>query len=315
MKIIGTGRSHPHLTVTNEMLSKILDTSDEWITTRTGIKERRIISSENLEDLAIDAAKKALEDAKMDAKDLDYIICANVVNEFVCPAMSCIIQGAIGANCPCFDLNGACVGFIYALEIAESFYRSGKYKNILVVCAEEPSRMVNWHDRTASVLFGDGAGAAVLTEGDNIKATKMSASCSWDRLYQKHELQYSPYNTKENSNLPLVMHGQDVFKFATRAAIKDINHVMRESGYKADDINFYLIHQANLRIINTIKEYVKQSDDKFPLNIDRYGNTSSASLPILLDEVNKAGKLKRGDLIVMSAFGSGFVSGACILEW
>ena len=125
MKIIGTGRSHPSLVVTNEMLSQILDTSDEWITSRTGIKERRIISSENLEDLAIDAAKKALSDANIEAKDLDYIICANVVNEYISPAMSCIIQGAIGATCPCFDLNGACVGFIYALEIAESFYKSG----------------------------------------------------------------------------------------------------------------------------------------------------------------------------------------------
>lgn len=315
MKIIGTGRSHPSLVVNNEMLSQILDTSDEWITSRTGIKERRIISSENLHDLAIDAAKKALSDANMDAKDLDYIICANVINEFVSPAMSCLIQGAIGANCPCFDLNGACVGFIYALEIAESFYRSGKYKNILIVCAEEPSRMVNWHDRTASVLFGDGAAAAVLTEGDNIKATKMSASCSWDRLYQKHELQYSPYNTKPNSNQPLVMHGQDVFMFATRAAIRDINAVMKASGHKPEDVNHFLIHQANLRIINNIKEYVKQPDEKFPLNIHKYGNTSSASVPILLDEVNKEGRLKRGDLIVMSAFGAGFVSGACILEW
>ncbi|MBE6336190.1 MAG: ketoacyl-ACP synthase III [Lentimicrobiaceae bacterium] len=315
MKIIGTGRSHPSLVVTNDMLSQFLDTSDEWITSRTGIKERRIISSENLEDLAIDAAKKALADANIEAKDLDYIICANVVNEYISPAMSCIILGALGANCPCFDLNGACVGFIYALEIAEAFYRSGKYKNILVVCAEEPSRMVDWHDRSASVLFGDGAAAVVLTEGDNIKATKMSASCNWDRLYQKHELQYSPFNTKPNSNLPLVMHGQDVFKFATRAAIRDINAVLKQSGYKADDVKHFLIHQANLRIINSIKEYLRQADEKFPLNIHRYGNTSSASVPILLDEVNKEGRLKRGDLIVMSAFGAGFVSGACILEW
>lgn len=315
MKIIGTGRSHPSLVVTNEMLAQILDTSDEWITTRTGIKERRVISSENLEDLAIDAAKKALKEANMEATDLDYIICANVVNEYISPAMSCVIQGAIGATCPCFDLNGACAGFIYSLEIAESFYRSGKYKNILIICAEEPSRMVNWHDRTASVLFGDGAAAVVLTEGDNIKATKMAASCNWDRLYQKHELQYSPYNTKPNSNLPLVMHGQDVFKFATRSAIRDINDVMKQTGTTPDDISLFLIHQANLRIINTIKEYVKQPEEKFPLNIQKYGNTSSASLPILLDEVNKEGRLKRGDLIVMSAFGAGFVSGACIIEW
>ena len=143
----------------------------------------------------------------------------------------------------------------------------------------------------------------------------MSASCNWDRLYQKHELQYSPFNTKPNSNLPLVMHGQDVFKFATRAAIRDINAVLKQSGYKADDVKHFLIHQANLRIINSIKEYLRQADEKFPLNIHRYGNTSSASVPILLDEVNKEGRLKRGDLIVMSAFGAGFVSGACILEW
>ena len=175
--------------------------------------------------------------------------------------------------------------------------------------------MVNWHDRTASVLFGDGAAAVVLTEGDNIKATKMATSCNWDRLYQKHELQYSPYNTKPNSNLPLVMHGQDVFKFATRSAIRDINDVMKQTGITPDDISLFLIHQANLRIINTIKEYVKQPEEKFPLNIQKYGNTSSASLPILLDEVNKEGRLKRGDLIVMSAFGAGFVSGACIIEW
>lgn len=315
MKIIGTGRSHPSLVVTNEMLSQFLDTNDEWITTRTGIKERRIISSENLVDLAIDAAKKALSDANMDAKYLDYIICANVVNEYITPAMSCLIQGAIGATCPCFDLNGACVGFIYALEIAESFYRSGKYKNILIVCAEEPSRMVDWHDRSCSVLFGDGAAAAVLTEGDNIKATKMSASCNWDRLYQKHELQYSPYNSKPNSNLPLVMHGQDVFMFATRASIRDINSVMKQAGYTSDQVDHFLIHQANIRIINNIKQFVKQPDEKFPLNIQKYGNTSSASVPILLDEVNKEGRLKRGDIIVMSAFGAGFVSGACILEW
>ena len=143
----------------------------------------------------------------------------------------------------------------------------------------------------------------------------MSASCSWDRLYQKHELQYSPYNSKPNSNLPLVMHGQDVFMFATRASIRDINSVMKQTGYTSDQVDHFLIHQANIRIINNIKQFVKQPDEKFPLNIQKYGNTSSASVPILLDEVNKEGRLKRGDIIVMSAFGAGFVSGACILEW
>lgn len=315
MKITGTGRALPSRVVTNQMISEIVDTNDNWITTRTGIKERRVISTERLEDLAIDAANKALKSSGLEAKDLDFIICANVVNEFVTPALSCIIQGAVGADCPCIDLNGACVGFIYALDMAETYYKSGKVKNVLIVAAEEPTRMVDWGDRTACCLFGDGAGAAVLSEGDNIKATTLSASCSWDRLYQKQELLPSPFANKENSTVPLVMHGQDVFKFASNASINDINKMLTVTGYSASDVDMYLLHQANLRIINNVREYLKQSEEKFPVVIQKYGNTSSASLAILLDEMNSGGRLKRGDKLIMSAFGAGFVSGACILEW
>ncbi len=315
MKIIGTGSSHPKKVVTNQMLSDMVDTSDEWITVRTGIKERRIISEENLEDLAIDAARKALDNAGISAIDLDFIICANVVNEFITPALSCIIQGAIGAHCPCIDLNGACVGFIYALDLAEAYYRSGKVKNVLIVCAEEPSRMLSWQDRSVCVLFGDGAGAAVLTAGDNVKATHLSAASSTTSLYQKHELQPSPFVTKPNSNLPLVMRGQDVFKFAANASLADIKFLLNETGYTADDVDKYLLHQANIRIIETVGEVLKQPKEKFPTNIQKYGNTSSASIPILLDELNRGGELKKGDLLALSAFGAGFVSGSCLLKW
>lgn len=315
MKIAGTGCSHPIKIVSNELLSTMVDTNEEWIVTRTGIQERRVISEERLEDLAAEASRRALENAGMDIKDIDLIICANVVNEYITPALSCIVQGMLGATCPCIDVNGACVGFVYGIDMAEAYYKCGKVENVLVVCAEEPSRMVGWDDRATCVLFGDGAGAAVLTKGDNIKASRLNASCSWDKLYQKHELQYSPFNTKPNSNLPLVMRGQDVFKFAINASMTDITCLLEETKLTADDIDLYLLHQANMRIISSVRKNLKQSEDKFPTNIHKYGNTSSASLPILLDELNRSGALKKGNLLALSAFGAGFVSGACILEW
>lgn len=315
MKISGTGSVLPKKVVTNEMLSQFLDTSDEWIRTRTGVKSRHVISDERLEDMAIEAAHKALDDAGVAVSELDFIICSNVVNEYITPQLSCIIQGGIGASCPCIDINCACAGFIYALEIAESFYRSGRVKNVLVVCAEEPSRMTDWSDRRTCVLFGDGAGAAVLTPGDNIRSIKLSASSATDKLWQYRKLQPTPYITKEEDDVPLQMKGQDVFKFAVKAASRDITRVLTESGCSKNDVDHYLLHQANIRIINAIQEFMEQPVEKFPTNVEDHGNSSSSSCPILLDECNRKGLFKKGDLIVMSAFGAGFVSGALLLEW
>lgn len=305
----------PKKVVTNEMLSQFLDTCDEWIRTRTGVKSRHVISDERLEDMAIEAARKALDDAGVAVSELDFIICSNVVNEYITPQLSCIIQGGIGASCPCIDINCACAGFIYALEIAESFYRSGRVKNVLVVCAEEPSRMTDWSDRRTCVLFGDGAGAAVLTPGDNIRSIKLSASSATDKLWQYRKLQPTPYITKEEDDVPLQMKGQDVFKFAVKAASRDITRVLTESGCSKDDVDHYLLHQANIRIINAIQEFMEQPVEKFPTNVEDHGNSSSSSCPILLDECNRKGLFRKGDLIVMSAFGAGFVSGAVLLEW
>ena len=315
MKIIGTGSVLPKKVVTNEMLSEFLDTSDEWIYTRTGIKTRHVISDEKLEDMAVEAAKKALDDAGMSAADLDFIICSNVVNEYITPSLSCIIQGGIGATCPCIDINCACAGFIYAVEMAESFYAAGKVKNVLIVCAEEPTRMTSWEDRRVCVLFGDGAGAAVLTEGDNIKGVKLSSASATDKLYQIRSLEPTPYVTKEEQNIPLQMKGQDVFKFAVKASSGDITYLMDKLGMKADDVDHFLLHQANMRIINTIASFLGQPSEKFPTNIEDHGNSSSACCPILLDECKRKGILKKGETVVMSAFGAGFVSGALVMEW
>lgn len=315
MKIIGTGSAHPKCCVTNAMLEQFLDTTDEWITERTGIKERLVISSEKLEDMAVVAANKALEDANLTAKDIDFIICSNVVNEYVTPALSCIIQGKIGATCPTLDINAACAGFIFAMDMAEDKIRCKKAKNILIVCAEEPSRMVSWQNRSTSVLFGDGAGAAVVTEGDELKAISLTTSSLTDVLYYQRKLEPTPYIDKEENFEPLVMNGREVFKYAVKNSCRDIRKLLNETGLQAEDIKYYVLHQANLRIIDSIRRFLNVDEERIPHNIERYGNISSAALPALLDELNRAGKLQKGDKLVFSAFGAGFTTGACVIEW
>ena len=315
MKIIGTGSAHPTCAVSNEMLEQFLETTDEWITERTGIKERCVISSEKLEDLAVEAANKALENAGLTAADIDFLICSNVVNEYVTPALSCIIQGKIGATCPTIDINAACAGFIYALDMAEDKLQCKKAKNILIVCAEEPSRMVSWQNRSTCVLFGDGAGAAVVTEGDQMKAIRLTTSSLTEVLYYQRSLEPTPYISKEENFEPLVMKGREVFKHAVTNSCRDIKKLLNETGLNPEDIRYYVLHQANRRIIESIRGFLGVDKERVPHNVERYGNISSAALPALLDELNRAGKLQKGDKLVFSAFGAGFTTGACIIEW
>lgn len=315
MKIIGTGAAHPECVVTNGMLEQFLETTDEWITERTGIKERRVISSEKLEDMAVYAANKALEDANLTVADIDFIICSNVVNEYVTPALSCIIQGKIGAACPTVDINAACAGFIFALDMADDKLKAGKAKNILIVCAEEPSRMVSWKNRSTCVLFGDGAGAAVVTAGDELKAIRLTTSSLTDVLYYERRLEPTPYIDKDESFEPLVMRGREVFKHAVTSSCRDIRELLAATKLSPEDIKYYILHQANRRIIDSIRNFLGVDEERVPHNVERYGNISSAALPALLDEMNRGGKLQRGDKLVFSAFGAGFTTGACVIEW
>jgi 3-oxoacyl-[acyl-carrier-protein] synthase-3 len=315
MKIIGTGSAVPSLTVTNQMLSEILDTSDEWISSRTGIKQRRIITEESLTKLAVRASLAALEVAHLQAENLDYILCSNVINNYVTPSLSCILQGEIKAKCPTLDLNAACTGFIYALDVAESLISSGRAENILIVCAEVPSRMVDWKDRSNCVLFGDGAGAVVVSKGNAFKAFCISTQSQTDALYYQRKMEDNPYNTQSDMNAPMVMKGRDVFKLAVSSSVKDILNVLDKAAVSIDTVRYFLLHQANIRIIETIRAHLQQSEEKFPHNIEKYGNTSSASIPILLDELYRDGKLNIGNCLLFSAFGAGFTTGACILEW
>lgn len=316
MKIIGTGKALPNLKVTNDMLAQFLDTNDSWISTRTGIKERRLLSTETLDELAVKASDAALQDANLKASDIDFIICSNVANSYVTPGLGCIIQGKIDATCPCIDINCACTGFINALDIAESFFQTKKeIKNILIVCAEEPSRFTNWKERDTSVLFGDGAGAVVLTRGDDMKAIVLSSSSKTDVLYYKRKLENTPYKKTEDDTKPLVMVGKEVFKMAVTSSVSDIETVMKQAGITPEDVKYFILHQANIRIIDAIRQHLEQPTEKFPHNIEKYGNTSSASIPILLDEMKKENKIKAGDTLIFSAFGAGFTTGACVIKW
>lgn len=315
MKLIGTGSALPKKVVTNAMLSEFLDTSDEWIVPRTGIRSRHVISDENLEDLGATAAKNALEMAGLKPEDIDYFICSNVVNEYMTPGLSSIIAEKIGMSCPSIDINCACPGFIYAMDIAECHFIAGKVKNVLIVCAEEPSRMTDWKDRATSVLFGDGAGAAVFTEGDNLKGIRLHAQPASDKIWEKRKLLPTPFIEKDETEMPLQMKGREVFKFAVNASTTEVEALLNEIGMTKQQVNYYMVHQANFRIIDAIKNYLEEPDEKFPINITDHGNSSSASCAILLDECNRNGMFKKGDILVFSAFGAGLLSGAAVLEW
>jgi len=313
--IIGTGSSCPKKVVTNDDLVTFLDTSDEWITTRTGVKARRVCNDEKINDLAVESTKQALENAKIEAKNLDLIICATMGGDFVTPSTACCIQKEIGATCPAFDINAACSGFIYALDIANSYFCREGINNILVVVAENMTKYLDWTDRGTCVLFGDATAAVVLGRGDGLKAIRLAARGNSEVLNINNNDSNTPWQNNENEKRYLHMNGQEVFKFAVNAMVKDVRNLLKEANIAEEDVNVMLPHQANIRIIDNAKQKLNIPLESYYTNIERYGNTSAACIPVLLDELNKGNKLKKGDIIVMSAFGGGLTSGACIIEW
>ena len=315
MKIIGTGSALPSLEVTNDQLATFIDTSDAWITTRTGIKARRLLSAEDLYDLAVDASKKAIGAAGLRPEQIDFLLVSNVANRHITPGLSCIVQKRIGLTCAGLDINVACAGFVNALMLADSMMKAGHAKNILVLCAEEPTKYCNWNERDCSVLFGDGAGAVVLTEGAAFKDVKLTMISDRDVLYYERGMETTPFEKEYIKGQPLVMKGKELFRTAVTESAKDIQAILQRARLTHDDIDWFLLHQANKRIMDGIRNIVGGAEEKYPTIIQKYGNTSSASIPILLDEMLADGKIHAGDKIVMSAFGSGFVSAACLWEW
>lgn len=320
MKILGTGSALPKKVVTNDMLSEFLETSDEWITTRTGINTRHIITDERFEDLATEAAGRAIDAAGLCPDDIDCIVCSNVSNLYITPHLSSIIMGNLGMkgpNCPTMDVNAACVGFVQSLDVCDALIATGRAKHILLVAAEECTRFCDWTDRNCAVLFGDGAGAVVLGEGDGLIASKLTTIPMPDVIVYQNPMEATPFETREgiDTHSALVMKGREVFRMAVTSAARDIASVSASAGLSLDDIDHFLLHQANLRINEAIRENLRQPQEKFPTNVQRFGNTSSASIPLLLDEGIREGRIKQGDTILMSAFGAGFVSGIAILKY
>lgn len=320
MKILGTGSALPKLTVTNDMLSDYVDTNDEWITSRTGIKSRQIITTERFEELAALAGQRAIDAAGLVPEDIDYIICHNVCNVYITPSLASLVQGILGIkgpNCPTMDLNSACAGFIYGLDICDAFIQTGRAKHILYICAEEVARMVDWNQRETCVLFGDGAGAMVLGKGDPMLACKLTSTPMPDVLYYRLPCEPTPFESGPgiDTHMPLQMKGREVFRMAVASAQRDIKDCIEKAGLAKEDINHFLLHQANMRIIEAIKQNLQLPDERFHHNIERRGNTSSASIPLLLDEIIREGKVKRGDLMLFNGFGAGFVTGTAIIRY
>ena len=323
VSIVGTGSYVPEKILTNEDLSRIVDTSDEWITTRTGIKERRIAADgEQTSDMATKAALRALEQAKIAPADVDLILVATATPDMLFPATACFVQKKIGAKkAACLDISAACAGFLFGIEIAQQFITSHTHEVVLVIGAEKLTSITNWTDRNTCVLFGDGAGAAVLKHrgsAHGVISTHIGSDGQFsDILFMPGGGSRCPI-TADNAHMHLNtihMTGKEVYKQAVTAMVAASQKVLADAGLTADDIACVIPHQANLRIIEGIADRLKISLDRFYVNLDKYGNTSAAAVAMALDEANRNGRIKQGDYVLMVVFGGGLTWASTIIEW
>lgn len=329
IEILGTGSYIPEFIADNDKFAEFLDTSDEWITPRTGIKERRIMTDKPNYYMAVQAAKNAIENAKISAEDIDLVLVSTCSPDFFYPAMSCLVQKAVGAeNAACFDVNSACTGFITALDVAQKYLATDHYKTILIVSAEKLSNHLDYTDRSMCILFGDAAGAAVVRKSDKPFYSMLGAAGDeFEALYCKvnydancpfHGDETEFYNNifdTEAKNKYLQSDGHAVYKFAVNAMNKAVRNVAEQGGYEIADVDLVIPHQANLRIINKASEMLGIKDsDKVYTNIQRLGNVSSACIPVALDELNRSGRLHSGMKICFVGFGAGLTYGAIIMD-
>lgn len=322
--IAGTGSYVPSYVMDNNKLYEFVDTSDEWIKERTGVARRHIVADETTSFMAAEAAKKAVEDADLTPDQIDLILVSTISSDVILPCTACEVQRILGAvNATCFDLNAACTGFVLAYNTANAYIQSGVYKNALVIGSESLSNLTNWKDRGTCILFGDGAGAVVLTAEE--KASYVPATHSEGAkgealtLKSRHDSNGITKEIEPNRMMDaeyfMQMDGQAVFKFAVKKVPEAILEVLDKNNIKKEDIDCYLLHQANRRIVEAVAKRMGEPIEKFPMNLQEYGNTSSASIPILLDELSREGKLKSGKHIVLAGFGAGLTWGASIMDW
>lgn len=318
IRIMGTGSYLPENIVTNDDLARIMDTSDEWIASRTGIRARHLVKEETTAQMSAEAAKKALAEAGMKAEDLDLIIVGTLSGDYVTPSTACEVQAILGAEkAVAFDINAACSGFMFAMNTAYAYIHSGIYQNALVIGAETLSKLMDWNDRSICVLFGDGAGAAVVRADKTglIHFTQGADGSKGMVLSCRGRMNNNPL--VKNSVKPdyVSMDGQEVYKFAVSTVPASIQKVLEEADLEVTDIKYFLLHQANIRIIQSVAKRLKADMNKFPTTLEHCGNISAGSVPILLDEVHKKGMLQRGDKLVMAGFGAGLTWSAAVMEW
>lgn len=320
--LISIGAYAPSGVLTNLDLEKMVDTSDEWITKRTGIKERRIAKDEFTSDLGYKAALQALERSNLDKSEIDAIICATITPDYFCmPSTACVIANKLGLKgITAFDISAACTGFIYLLEVAKSMIESGAKKNILIVGAEKTSTIMDWSDRSICILFGDGAGAAVISaSSDNhiIDVHTSSDGSKGDLLITPGCAIVNPANnqTIEQRLNFMKMSGNDVFKIAVNTLTKDVVDILEKNQVPPENIDLFIPHQANLRIIEAVKQRLNFDDSKCVVTVQKYGNTSSASIPMAINDAYESGRLKSGSLMLLDAFGGGFTWGSAILHF
>ncbi len=319
IRIIGTGSALPRKIVTNDDLSKIVDTNDEWISSRTGIRRRCLAEEgETTVELGIQAARRALENAKVTAQEIQMIIVATCSSETNFPSVGCQIQAGLNANnAVAYDISAACSGFLFALNTAQAYARTGNYQKILIVGTETLSKVIDWEDRSSCVLFGDGAGACVVEASPigMMNYVQHSDGSQGDVLSCYTSTMRTPVISKGMSMKPLHMEGQAVFKFAVKTVPGCISQVLEGAQVSKDRVKYFILHQANQRIIHSVAKRLNVPKESFPMNLDRIGNTSAASIPILLDELNSQGMLEPGDYLVLSGFGAGLTWAATLLEW
>ncbi len=318
-RIIGTGSCLPKTVVTNDDLSKYMDTSDEWISSRTGIKERHIAVEETTAGMSVEAAKRAMENANVTAEEIELIILGTVSADYVTPACACEVQAAIGADkAVAFDINAACSGFMFALNVANAYIQAGIYRTALILGAETLSKVVDWQDRSTCVLFGDGAGAAVVRADETyglLAFDQGSDGTKGDVLACPGRTNNNPLVRTDQTLRYVHMDGQEVYKFAVTTVPASLQKTIEEAGLTPKDIDYFALHQANIRIIQSVSKRLHVSDDKFPISLDHCGNISAASVPILLDEMNRGGLLKPGMKVALSGFGGGLTWASAVVEW
>ena len=318
--IKGIGAYTPSKIVTNDDLSKIVETSDEWIRSRTGIKERRISQGEDTSYMGIKASEEAIELSNLQKQDIDLIVFSTCTPDMLTPSSACIVQKEMGLkNAVAFDLNAACSGFVYGIDVARSLMKTNNYKNALVIGSENLSKVINWEDRNTCVLFADGAAAVVLSKSESegiIDTICKSYGDNGEFLSIGSREIKNPFMEKSISKYQyLDMDGSEIFKFATSSVTSSIKDILQKNNMTIDDIDYIVPHQANVRIIEYVAKKLKTSMDKFYMNIDTYGNTSSASIPLALYEMYNKGILQKGQNVLLVGFGGGLTYGSCLIKW